>query len=314
MHEPQILLVDDQPINLEILSEYLRDEGYRLSIARDGREAWELLERHPLSFHAVLLDRMMPHMDGMKVLEQMKAHDELKLVPVIMQTAKASEEEIVEGLEAGAHYYLTKPYRKDVLRAIVRTAVDDYSAYCGIRDQSRETQNKASEVVQSVQLLNQGRFRFQTLKEAQNLAALLAQGCPDPERVVLGLSELLINAVEHGNLGITYEEKSNLLKNRDDWLQEVKRRQELPANSDKWAVVDYQRNDEHIEITITDQGIGFDWQGYLNFDPARAFDSHGRGIAMAKMLSFDCMQYQDPGNQVKVCVNLHPEEQTETND
>ncbi|MEG3638188.1 response regulator [Magnetococcus sp. PR-3] len=312
MSDAQILLVDDQPINLEILSEYLRDEGYRLSIARDGQEAWELLDKSPLQFHAILLDRMMPRMDGMEVLSRMKQHDELRMVPVIMQTAKASQEEIVEGLEAGAHYYLTKPYRKDMLRAIVRTAVDDYTSYRQIRDKSREAQDKAADSIQSMRLLDTGTFRFQTLKQAQDLAALLSHTCPDPERVVLGLSELLINAVEHGNLGITYADKSQLLKNRDDWWQEVHRRQSLPENREKWGRVRFTKSENLVEILIQDEGPGFDWRGFLEFDPARAFDSHGRGIAMAKMLSFDQLEYHDPGNTVVVRVHLGIKEEEPT--
>ncbi|ABK42768.1 response regulator receiver protein [Magnetococcus marinus MC-1] len=306
MSKAQILLVDDQPINLEILSEYLRDEGYRLCIARDGQEAWELLEKNPLNFHALLLDRMMPRMDGMEVLARMKQHDELRMVPVIMQTAKASQEEIVEGLEGGAHYYLTKPYRKEMLRAIVRTAVDDYNNYRAIRDRSREAQDKAVDSVLSMRLMDSGQFRFQTIKQAQDLAALLSHSCPDPERVVLGLSELLINAVEHGNLGITYEDKSRLLKNRDDWWQEVHRRQSLPENCQKWGRIRFTKSEDRLEILIQDEGNGFDWRGFLEFDQARAFDSHGRGIAMAKMLSFDRLEYHDPGNTVVVRVNLPP--------
>ena len=58
------------------------------------------------------------------------------------------------------------------------------------------------------------------------------------------------------------------------------------------------RREGCIEITVTDQGCGFDWQSYISLDEHRAFDSHGRGIAMARMMSFDTLEYRGCGNQV----------------
>ena len=79
--------------------------------------------------------------------------------------------------------------------------------------------------------------------------------------------------------------------------------------AEKYAEVTFVRIPKAIEITITDQGNGFDWQRYVNFEKDRVFDSHGRGIAMAGMLSFDNLQYRGIGNQV-VCTIAVPEEET----
>ncbi len=57
-------------------------------------------------------------------------------------------------------------------------------------------------------------------------------------------------------------------------------------------------------VTITDQGHGFDWRKYIGFDPDRAFDLHGRGIAMSKIMSFDNLEYQGNGNSVVTSVNI----------
>ena len=126
---PSVLVVDDEIFNLEILSEYLSDEGYNVVSAEDGSKAWALLEGAPERFDVVLLDRMMPHMNGMEVLERIKGHPQLNMLPVVMQTAKAAPQDILEGLEAGAYYYLTKPFDKETMLAIVKTAVVDYKAY-----------------------------------------------------------------------------------------------------------------------------------------------------------------------------------------
>ena len=83
----RLLLVDDDPVNLQILREYLDDQGYELDEAKDGQQAWDKLLAEDPAYHVVLLDRMMPKLDGLALLKQMKAHDRLKMIPVIMQTA-----------------------------------------------------------------------------------------------------------------------------------------------------------------------------------------------------------------------------------
>jgi hypothetical protein len=126
------------------------------------------------------------------------------------------------------------------------------------------------------------------------LGALLAKACPDPDRVVMGLSELLVNAIEHGNLEIGYEEKSRLLESQG-WQAEVDRRLSLPEYTGRIAVVELERSSDAVVFKIHDQGRGFEPGPYLEIDPARVFDAHGRGIAMAKLLSFDELRYKNGG-------------------
>lgn len=293
-----ILLVDDNAANLEILEDYLGDSGYTLVSVRDGIEALEKLTCEPHRYHSVLLDLMMPRMTGMEVLQRMKAHPILMHVPVIIQTAAASPAEVTEGLAAGAHYYLTKPFEKIDLLAILTTAIRDRSAYVAVQEELESTAG-------TLQLLHNGTFRFQTLDEARRLAALLAHAYPDPSRVVTGLLELLLNAVEHGNLGITYNEKSHLLDigQLDD---EIARRLTEPAYADRCAVATFIRHGHDLHLSVIDEGSGFDWRPFLHLDPQRAFDTHGRGIATAKMVSFDSLQYHSVGNHVETIVRTNP--------
>jgi anti-sigma regulatory factor (Ser/Thr protein kinase) len=102
-------------------------------------------------------------------------------------------------------------------------------------------------------------------------------------------------------LGITYSEKTNLHEN-DRWDDEVERRMHLPENRDKRVAVHYENLDDEIRFLIIDEGNGFDWKPYLEIDPSRVFDTHGRGIAMAVKVSFDSIQYQNSGNEVLVTI------------
>lgn len=293
-----LLLADDNVVNLEILQDYLEDSGYTLATARDGAEAWRQLERNPSRFHAVLLDLMMPRMTGMEVLHRMKAHPILAQVPVIIQTAATSPSQVTEGLAAGAHYYLTKPFEKADLLSILGTAVRDRAAYLAV-------QRELSSTAQTLELLHNGTFRFRSLEEARLLAALLAHAYPDPSRAVTGLLELFLNAVEHGNLGITYDEKSRFLEEGtlDD---EIARRLTDPAYADRHAVATFIRHGHDLHLSVIDEGAGFDWRPFLQLDPHRAFDSHGRGIATAKMMSFDSLEYHGAGNHVDTIVHAIP--------
>lgn len=294
--KPTVLIVDDEPFNIEIIKEYLENEGYDLRSAEDGLDAWNQLEASPEDFDLVLLDRMMPNMDGMETLARIKEHPILLELPVILQTALASKQDIADGMKAGAYYYLTKPFEEEMLRSVVATAVEDRLRY-------RSAQERVEEKATIDQMLAQGRHAFKSLEEAREMATILSSLCPEPQRVVVGMSELLINAVEHGNLGITYEEKGDLKEN-GTWQDEVEKRLKMPQYSDREVIIDIVQGDSEIQFTITDQGDGFDFANYLEMDPDRAFDNHGRGIAMSRMLSFDNLEYQGKGNQVIASVKL----------
>ncbi len=115
----KVLLVDDEPRNLMVLSKILKKAGYAVSSAGDGREALDMVLS--LDFDLVLLDVMMPEMDGFEVCRQLKLLPRYQEVPVIFITAKAQLESIVEGFELGAVDYVTKPFHARELLARVRT-------------------------------------------------------------------------------------------------------------------------------------------------------------------------------------------------
>lgn len=292
--KPVVLAVDDEPFNLEIIKEYLSAINIDTVCVESGEQALIVLQNSPQRFSAVLLDRMMPGIDGIEVLKQIKADENTSRLPVIMQTAKAGKENMLEGLNAGAHYYLSKPYDQPTLLAIISTAIRDYQRYKNIQENLEQS-------AQTLMLMNRGEFNFKSLNEARSLSALLARACPDSDRVVFVLTELMVNAVEHGNLGISYQEKSRLITD-EKWEGEILHRLALPENRDKHVTIEFTRDENKITFLITDQGAGFNWQEYMEVSPNRAFDSHGRGIAMANSISLNQIKYLEKGNKVSVTV------------
>ncbi|GLR11363.1 hypothetical protein GCM10007907_01530 [Chitinimonas prasina] len=299
--QPTLLLVDDEPFNLEILAEHLTEAGYAVELASDGEEAWNWLTRAGDSFDAVLLDRMMPGLNGMEVLKRMQAHPQLSGLPVVMQTAVGSPEAVREGMEAGAYYYLTKPFERDMLLAIVAAAVAQHRA-------RRSVKQAAAQPLDGLAMLCEARFQLGTLDEAQRVAALLGKLTPAPERTVLGLTELIVNAIEHGNLGVGYAEKKAMMQS-GRWREEIEALQQQPEHVGKRVKIVARRQDGRLLVEIEDEGDGFDWNRFLDFDPARAFDPNGRGISMARAMSFESLAYQGAGNVVIATILLAPPEQ-----
>lgn len=293
MSASRLLVVDDEEINREIIAEYLEDTDYQLTMAAGGEEALNRLSEDR-TFDAVILDRMMPGIDGLAVLRQIQSDMRLRHIPVIMQTAAAGHEQVAEGLRLGAYYYLTKPYHRDALVAVVRSALEMVQRR---RDLTREIEAFRG----VIGLIVDGRFRVRSLREARALSAAISSLGKDPVSVALGLSELMINAIEHGNLGISFQEKAELLA-ADRWEAEVQERLASPANAGRFVEVRLQREPGVLQVVIRDQGPGFDWRPYLDLSEARALYPNGRGIAMARHIAFRNLRFIDPGNEVVATV------------
>lgn len=290
-----LLLVDDDPLSLELLQGYLQTTGYRLTIARDGVEAWDLLSDAANHFDLVISDRSMPRMDGMELLRRIKGEPRLADIPVVFETALAQQSEIAEGIAAGVHYYLTKPFNYRLLLAVVKAALDAHAERAALAAATHRA-------TATFGLMESATFRFRSTGEARELSTLLATMTPTPDSVALGLSELLLNAVEHGNLGISYGEKSQLLI-AGGLQDEIRRRLESEPWASRTVAVEVSRGNGSLRFRIADEGEGFDPARYLQLDPERALDPNGRGIAMARQISFSGLEYQGRGNIVVATVD-----------
>ena len=135
----RILIVDDNPDSLEILRVRLESWGYRTQTAADGEEALKKIEAHPPDL--ILLDIMMPRVDGMEVARRVKANPELPFIPIIMETALDTTEAKVEGLDSGADDYITKPIDFAELKARVNSMLRIKRLQAELEERERELLN-----------------------------------------------------------------------------------------------------------------------------------------------------------------------------
>jgi len=118
---PKILIVDDEKINIDVLVGLLNPD-YKTVVAKNGEQAFMRLEKPPLP-DLILLDIMMPGIDGLEVCRRLKLMEKVRHVPVIFITAKSTTGEIVKGFKLGAVDYITKPFQPEELAARVSTHI-----------------------------------------------------------------------------------------------------------------------------------------------------------------------------------------------
>lgn len=113
----RILVVDDDPLVRNLVKAMLESEGYQTVLAEDGQQALDMLEKEPkpVNYALIVLDVIMPGINGLDVLTRLKLHSHTQSIPVIMLTGEDKAEDILAGYNVGAEYYITKPFTKQQL-------------------------------------------------------------------------------------------------------------------------------------------------------------------------------------------------------
>lgn len=143
-----LLIVEDDPVNIQVLFNFLASPDYYCRFARSGSQALNILRDEP-PFDLVLLDVMMPRMSGYQVCGKIRETKSLEELPVILMTAKSRTEDIVEGFDAGANDYITKPFSKDELLARIKTQIKIVNQHKELKE--KERLKKEMEIAQRIQ-------------------------------------------------------------------------------------------------------------------------------------------------------------------
>ena len=174
--KPLILIVDDIPKNLQVLSNILNIEGYQISFASNGKQALSILETTIPDI--ILLDIMMPEMDGFEVCKLIKSNSFTQNIPIIFLTGKADTDDIVKGLKLGAVDYITKPFNSAELLSRIRTHIELKFS----RDAIVKYNERLLQAQEELRQLNASKDKF---------FSIIAHDLRGPFSGFLGLSELL---------------------------------------------------------------------------------------------------------------------------
>lgn len=150
---PRILIVDDQPMNVDILQTRLAVHGYDILTATDGEAALQVARSEQPDL--LLLDVMMPKMDGIEVCQRLKGDASLPFMPIIMVTAKSDSKDVVAGLDAGADEYLTKPVDQAALVARVKSMLRIKGLHDTVQEQATRLEAQAVQLAEWNQMLEQ---------------------------------------------------------------------------------------------------------------------------------------------------------------
>jgi len=285
---PYLLLAEDDSATATIVTDLARSMGWEVALATNGKDVYEsFVKREP---DLLLLDYYMPEMDGLEVLEQVRRQG--TQVPVIMMTAATEEGLILEALRLGATDFLRKPFEHLLLLKVILR-----------RESQRYKSRRINQIIGDRIVSHAVEVNFENdLSVAEAVANYIAGTMiPGPEAypIRLGVEELVANAVEHGNLGLTLEDKTRALSSLEfDWQAHLRRRAAHPPFCDRRVHVLAQLESGVFEITVRDMGEGFDFNNLP--DPLAEENlerPNGRGIYLARQ-HFDSLAYAGKGNIV----------------
>ncbi len=288
----RILIAEDSPTQAFQIQTKLADEGYEVRLATDGKEA---IEQIPQFWpHLLLTDMEMPVMDGLDLVTE--ATEKYPAIPIILITAKGSDETAVEALERGAAAYLPKSLLEEKLFQTIDEVLD-----------VMESADSYSELLGRMQY-NQFRFclenRLDLIRPLVDLVQQMIAGvgvCDEAEstRVGVAIDHALRNAMLHGNLEFSKEE----LNSDDDLYIEgeptmIEARAKEAPYKDRRVNITIELSPQEARYVIQDDGPGFDLSILPGADDKEILDDdQGRGFVLIRSM-MDEVSYSESGNEV----------------
>jgi FixJ family two-component response regulator len=288
--KPSILVVDDEQDTLNELGEFLSEEGYNVETAVNGKDALDKFQKTQAGL--VLTDVRMPGMDGIELLRHVKRINEKTSIVIV--TGHGNEELAVAALRAGASNYLKKPLD---LGELLRT-LSSLMAIAQARDLDVITRRMLRAESRILTLPNDPAIVPGAVRYLCG-SLLLLFDITTTERIEISLSEMIINAIEHGNLGISYGEKAKA-QEEGRLGKLIRSKNENPKLREKKVRVVYRLSPTGVSYRIKDQGRGFDWRSLAeDAKPGDLLRESGRGILLCKLF-MDEVVYNKSGNEVRI--------------
>ena len=294
-NRPSILVVDDEAALRTLLLRLLEKEGFDPIPAGDGEEAVSLFRsRAPL---VVVSDIKMPRMDGLTLLTEIRRMD--RGAAVILMTGQGNEEMLLEALRGGATNFFKKPF-------VVRELIDEIRKVVSFRLEAVRSSLFSPHLVGETKqfvlpagdLLSFPIINQMTLQ----LPCLLPE--EDILNLKIGIEEMITNAIEHGNLGISFEEKCAAIQD-GRFADLIAERSRDGSRGRRRVFISSHLAPDLFEVVIRDEGDGFDWRRLPEVAPENLLTFNGRGILLTRIY-FDEVLFNEKGNQVTLRKRARP--------
>lgn len=289
-----LVILDADLARAEEVSICLGDLGMKITVEKNIDDLQDLIKNTLTSIKCILVAH--DGADEKNLVGRLLELGFLKPHRPAIFYGVAAAEDAARLLEQGVYYALRTNDPLSLLTTVANSAV-------GLARDFGDFEEKIRQRAHVMRTFSDGTFEIKTLEDAKNLGTVLSLACDDSEMVALGLVELLINAIEHGNLEIGFKTKTALLTNFL-WREEVEKRLLLPEYSSRVVTVKFERGSTTAQFEISDCGNGFDYCKFLSIRPEQLTEQHGRGILMARNGCFTSLEYQGKGNVVVVEVDL----------
>jgi DNA-binding response OmpR family regulator/anti-sigma regulatory factor (Ser/Thr protein kinase) len=312
-----ILVVDDDAMNINIISLIIENQ-YAIETASNGEEALKIAMNNPPDL--ILLDVVMPFMDGFETCMHLKQAPETRDIPVIFNTSKSEAEDIIKGLKLGAVDYVIKPFNRKELLFRINRIVEMTQNNKELNDL---LQTRTEKLQETTNLLHLAKEKSQLKKYVTQFQIVIPSQMKFVNQVIhflgdcyqsickthnlntyhieISLIESLTNAIIHGNLEVPSHLKQN---NWDKFDDLVKERESIPEYADRKVTLNFRRDDHQIEFEIEDQGQGFDL--LIVPDPTTTEGlllPHGRGLMLIRSF-MDQVNWNDKGNCITMVKTL----------
>ena len=279
--------MDDQEALRTLLARLLEREGFDPLQAEDGTKAVELYKTEsPL---VVVSDIMMPKMDGLALLTEIKRID--RNATVILMTGQGNEDVLLKALRGGATNFFKKPFNVRELIEEIRKVIDFRleAARSTLFSPFLQEETKSFVIPRAdspyFPIINQITLQLPCIMPQEEIL-----------NIKIGIEEMITNALEHGNLGISFDEKNKALEEArlSQLIQERSRQSDAAGRAIR---VTSRLRPDQFEITIRDEGNGFNWRQLPEVAPENLLAFNGRGIFLTKIY-FDEVRYNASGNEV----------------
>ena len=273
----KVLIIENDFVSRHYLRDLLRYSGHTCQTAMNASEGLDIYANGRPD--AIICNVMLPGISGLEFLRDIRKKD--STTAIVMISTESSERLAVQVFRSGADDFLKKPIQdKDILPML-----DKFASRMPKRQDDMEPYGE----------VESGKLKFIFPTEYDGTSNIM------PRIIELGLSELVTNAIEHGNLNITYDEKTAVADTADAMMDLCNTRLLNPEIASRLITVYYEFSPEECKWTIIDEGNGFDVSKVP--DPTKQEQRetlfHGRGIMFSRAI-FDSVEYKGKGNEVVV--------------